>query len=131
MFCSIEDAWGGSYLDYKPEMVENNKPEKFENIEYKFKNDIEKNNIEKINIEKNNNSEYNKYIELKEKFEDVEKTEICIAVDNHIQNCPYCKQKYKGNNLNIDSYIMNNKESINIFLIGLLIICFFHFFRNF
>jgi Fe2+ transport system protein B len=129
MFCSIEDAWGDNFIDYKPEMVENNKPEKFENIEY---------NTNKKYIQDN---DYNKYIELKEKFENNEnkenkenkeiKSDICQAVETHILNCQYCKNKYKNNNYNIDKYILNNKESINIFLIGILIICFFHFFRNF
>jgi hypothetical protein len=129
MFCSIEDAWGDTYLDYKPEMIENNKPENFENTEYKFKK-IDNNVQNERTFGKDN--EYNKYVELKEKFEDIDKnkTDICMAVENHILNCEYCKRKYKGNNLNIENYINNNKESINIFLIGLLIICFFYFFRN-
>jgi hypothetical protein len=149
MFCSIEDAWGDTYLDYKPEMIENNKPENFENTEYKFKkinNNVQNertfgpslrsspllNDFQEKSLIKGKDNEYNKYVELKEKFEDIDKnkTDICMAVENHILNCEYCKRKYKGNNLNIENYINNNKESINIFLIGLLIICFFYFFRN-
>jgi len=148
MFCSIEDAWGENKFNDKPIFNINDKPESFRQNEYKFSNDVDissKNiskNISSIehfendNDTKDNKKMYNQYIKLKEMFENDNKNEVCYAVEKHIANCPHCNQKYNSLQMpqmpNIDLVkLMNaNKESINIFLIGLLFILILQLFRS-
>jgi hypothetical protein len=158
MFCTIEDAWGSGLqsnlqVDINDEkrftdkeiFQQSDKPESFKNNEF-FNNSSP--NKEHMNILNESTKEdlYNKYIELKEMFQNKEKkeSEVCIALDNHLQKCYRCRSKYMSqmenynNNYNNNSFdlsklmvnIGSNKDMITIFLFGLLVILLLQLFSS-
>ena len=139
---------------------QSDKPESFKTIEYfgMTNPDDEQSNTktiynnEQVFNKKSNESikedMYNKYIQLKEMFgneeEEKKESEVCIALDNHLQKCSRCRSKYlkykyynDNNNYNngfdlskIMTNIRLNKDMITIFLFGLLIILLLQLFSS-
>jgi hypothetical protein len=157
MFCTIEDAWGSGlqsnlqvntndekrFTD-KEIFQQSDKPESFKTNEF-FSNSSP--NKEHMNILNESTKEdlYNKYIELKEMFQNKEKkeSEVCIALDNHLQKCYRCRSKYMNqmenynnnynNGFDLSKIMVNigsNKDMITIFLFGLLIILLLQLFSS-
>lgn len=131
MFCSIEDAWGESFVD-KSLFKQSDKSEHFEN--YEFSKPVKNDN----SYSKNDNL-YTKYLELKEMFDNnetftqqptIKDSEVCLALDDHLMKCSRCRAKYlsrgeikNGYNLSsITNYFQDSKDIITIFLFGLLVI---------
>lgn len=144
MFCTLEDAWGDNITKPNTIFNQSDKSDTFKNNEY---SSINNNNISEhftTNNNTNNNTNnvsnmYQQYMQLKELFENnnnnTPKTEVCIAVDNHIENCPYCKNKCfqqrnsfiipEINLSNISNKIIANADIITILLFAVLIMLIF------
>ena len=133
-------------ISNKEMFEQSDKPESFKLNEYTFHQEKNTNNEEK------KQDMYNKYMELKEMFEDkyspVEEkvSEVCLALDNHLSKCERCRSKYlfrsksetkhlEQYNSSIDLskislYINSNKDTITIFLFGVLIILLLQLFSS-
>lgn len=135
MFCSIEDAWGEKKFTDKPLFKQSDKPEHFtaDGKSYLDTQEIQSKQL------------YNKYMELKEMFEqphnDIHEhfndapsaSPVCTALDTHLFKCSRCRNKYlnkynqqygnSGFDLgNVILNIQSNKDIVTIFLLGLLVI---------
>lgn len=109
MYCGINEAWG---FDFNSETTINNN-----------------NN--------NNSDDYNKYLNLKERFEnnvDTNKEKICSAVEEHCKNCIFCKSRMMKDSLSgsfqdiIEKFkdllesILSNKDLVTLILVCILIL---------
>ena len=133
-------------ISNKEMFEQSDKPESFKLNEYTF-------HEKSTNNEEIKQDMYNKYMELKEMFEDkyspVEQkvSEVCLALDNHLSKCERCRSKYLLDNKQLESqqlnqynngidlskisiYINSNKDTITIFLFGVLIILLLQLFSS-
>ena len=129
------------------EMFEqSDKPDSFKLNEYTYPQEKSTNN------EQIKQDMYSKYMELKEMFEDkyspIEEkvSDVCLALDNHLAKCERCRSKYLfksglasrqsdqyNNSIDLSKislYINSNKDTITIFLFGVLIILLLQLFSS-
>jgi hypothetical protein len=119
MFCSIEDAWGEKSFADKQLFKQSDKPEHFTN-ETIIKQ-----------TEQKDETLYSKYMELKDMFEngsgpndslehfaqeaENNESQVCLALDSHLDKCSRCRTKYLKSHGNKNVLRSRNQNDIQPF----------------